>query len=206
MTDIMELIHEKCPDGVEYYRLCDVCHMSSDRIGLTDINKNNYVGVENLLPDKAGKIASDCVPTDGTLIGYIVGDILIGNIRPYLKKIWLSDCTGGTNGDVVVIRINNYKQLAPRFLFYLLSSDAFFLYDVQNSKGAKMPRGDKSMIMKYEIPVPPLKVQEEIVRILNKFTELERELERELKLRRKQYEYCRDFLLSFNKKEKDIVS
>ena len=77
----------------------------------------------------------------------------------------------------------------PEFLYYVLSSDQFFLYDMQNAKGAKMPRGSKDAVMKYTIPVPPLPVQSEIVRILDNFTELT--------ARKKQYEFYRDKLLTF---------
>ena len=81
---------------------------------------------------------------------------MIGNIRPYLKKIWLADCIGGTSGDVLAIQINDRTQITPKFLYYIMSSENFFLYDVQNSRGAKMPRGDKEAVMKYNLPVPPL--------------------------------------------------
>ena len=61
----------------------------------------------------------------------------------------------------------------------------------------------KENVLKTSIPLPPLEIQNEIVRILDKFGELERELETELKLRKKQYEYYRNKLLSFKKLEKD---
>ena len=130
----------------------------------------------------------------------------IGNIRPYLKKIWLSDCAGGTNGDVLVIQIDERERLLPKYLFYVLSSDRFFLYDMQNSKGAKMPRGNKAAILKYRISVPPLPVQGEIVRILDNFTELTAELTAELAARQKQYEYYRDLLLTFKPNESTILN
>ena len=71
---------------------------------------------------------------------------------------------------------------------------------MQNAKGAKMPRGDKSAVLRYPIPLPPLPVQQEIVRILDSFTELTAELNEkltaELTARKKQYEYYRDELLA----------
>ncbi len=120
-------------------------------------------------------------------------DIYNNGTKPYLKKIWLADCDGGTNGDVLVIHITDGK-LDSKYLYYVLSSDAFFHYDVQHSKGAKMPRGDKKAIMEYMVPIPPLPIQEEIIRILDTFTELTAELT----LRKKQYEFYRDKLLSFD--------
>ena len=194
MSKLDELIREYCPDGVEYKTLGQVAHYAKNRIDADAVTENTYVGVENLLQNKAGKTVAVSVPTKGTVIAFNPHDILIGNIRPYLKKIWLSDCAGGTNGDVLVIQIDERERLLPKYLFYVLSSDRFFLYDMQNSKGAKMPRGNKAAILKYRIPVPPLPVQGEIVRILDNFTELTAELT----ARKKQYEYYRDKLLTYN--------
>src|SRR5690606_26666462 len=98
-------------------------------------------------------------------------DILIGNIRPYLKKIWLADCDGGTNGDVLVIHITD-SSINPRYLFQVLANDKFFAYNMRHAKGAKMPRGNKSKILEYKIPIPPLEEQRRIVSILDKFDTL----------------------------------
>ena len=197
MSRLEELIQQLCPDGVEYKYLGDVCSYATERIDAAEVNADNYVGVENLLPDKQGKTVASYVPSDGRWIHFRKDDILIGNIRPYLKKIWLATHDGGTNGDVLVIQIKNKNILRPQFLYYILSSDSFFNYDMQNAKGAKMPRGDKSAVLRYPIPLPPLPVQQEIVRILDSFTELTAELTVELTARKKQYEYYRDALLTF---------
>ena len=194
MSKLDELIKKYCPDGVEYKKLGDIAHYSTVRIDTSSIDTTNYVGVENLLPNKQGKTLATSIPTTGNVIEFKSGDVLIGNIRPYLRKIWLANCNGGTNGDVLTIQINSRSQILPDFLYYILSSEAFFNYDNQNSKGAKMPRGDKLTILKYAVPVPPLPVQEEIVRILDSFTSLTAELQAELQARKKQYEYYRNIL------------
>ena len=192
MSKLDELINEYCPNGVEYKKLGDIAHYSTVRIDTSSIDTTNYVGVENLLTNKQGKTLATSIPTTGNVIEFKSGDVLIGNIRPYLRKIWLANCNGGTNGDVLTIQINSRSQILPDFLYYILSSEAFFNYDNQNSKGAKMPRGDKLAILKYAVPVPPLPVQEEIVRILDSFTSLTAELQAELQARKKQYEYYAD--------------
>ena len=197
MSRLDELIQQYCPDGVTAVPLGEVAHYAKTRIDASEMNENNYVGVENLLQEKKGKTIASSVPASGAVIAFECGDVLIGNIRPYLKKISLADCNGGTNGDVLTVQINDRSFLMPEFLYYVLSSDQFFLYDMQNSKGAKMPRGSKEAVMKYTIPVPPLPVQNEIVRILDNFTELTAELEAELTARKKQYEFYRDKLLTF---------
>lgn len=203
MNKLQELIQTLCPGGIEYKELQEICHYSKNRINASEVDNTTYVGVENLLQNKQGKTLASSVPTTGNVIRFDIGDILIGNIRPYLKKIWLSDCVGGTNGDVLVVQINNRKIIIPEFLYYVLSSDAFFTYDMLYSKGAKMPRGNKVAVMQYRIPVPPLEVQKEIVRLLDDFTantaELQDKLNEELETRKKQYEYYRNLLLNANK-------
>ncbi|MDO4697935.1 MAG: restriction endonuclease subunit S [Pasteurellaceae bacterium] len=175
---------------------------SSTRIKFDVLNENNYVGVDNLLQNRAGKTISNYVPTSGNLTRFISGDILIGNIRPYLKKIWQADCEGGTNGDVLVIRIKD-TNINPRYLYQVLSDDKFFEYNMKHAKGAKMPRGNKQAILQYLVPIPPLATQQKIVEILDKFETLTQSinegLPKEISLRRKQYEYYREKLLDFPK-------
>ena len=200
MTKIDELIRELCPDGVQVFRLEEIAHYAKIRIDCKTINEDNYVGVENLLQNKAGKTKATSVPTTGMVIAYQKNDILIGNIRPYLRKVWLADCEGGTNGDVLTVQIEDTEKVLPQFLYYVLSSEKFFLYDIQNSKGAKMPRGSKDAVMKFEVPLPPLEIQREIVRMLDSYTEgvveLQRQLTAELTARKAQYSYYRDKLLT----------
>lgn len=199
MNKIEELINQYCPKGVEYKSLGMISSYAVSRIDAKELNALNYVGVDNLLPNKLGKEDSNYVPREGRFIKFCKGDILIGNIRPYLKKIWLATHDGGTNGDVLTIQIDSRDIMQPQFLYYILSSDSFFLYDMQNAKGAKMPRGNKEAVMKFQVPIPPLEVQNEIVRLLDNFTEhtakLTAELTAELTARKKQYEYYIELLL-----------
>ena len=188
-------------DGeVEWKMLGEIAEYSKSRISFDRINEDNYVGVDNLLQNRAGKTKSNYTPTSGNLTEFRAGDILIGNIRPYLKKIWHSDRIGGTNGDVLVIR-STHENINSRYLYQVLADDNFFEYDMQHAKGAKMPRGNKDEILKYRIPLPSLSEQARIVAILDKFdaltTSITEGLPREIELRQKQYAYYRDLLLSF---------
>ncbi|EOW2372675.1 restriction endonuclease subunit S [Cronobacter sakazakii] len=189
---------------VEWKTLGEVAEYSKSRVSFDKLDKNNYVGVDNLLQNRAGKMQSNYVPTSGNLTEFREGDILIGNIRPYLKKIWQADSTGGTNGDVLVIR-SCHKSILPRYLYQILADDNFFEYNMQHAKGAKMPRGNKDAIMKYRVPIPSFDEQTRIVTILDKFDTLTNSitegLPREIELRQKQYEYYRDLLFSFPKPE-----
>ena len=188
---------------VEWMPLGKAAKYSDSRISSTQVNQFNYVGVDNLLQNRAGKINSNYVPSEGRLIEYRKGDILIGNIRPYLKKIWLANNSGGASGDVLVMR-STHKALSSEYLHQVLTDDKFFAYNMQHAKGAKMPRGDKAKILEYTIPIPcpdnpkkSLEIQSEIVRILDAMTAHTAELTAELTARKKQYNYYRDKLLSF---------
>ena len=194
-------------DGeVEWKPLKEIAEYSKERISFELLDESTHVGVDSLLQNRAGKTLSNHVPTTGNLTKYSEGDILIGNIRPYLKKIWLSDRTGGTNGDVLVIHLTD-ESISSGYLYQVLADDKFFDYNMQHAKGAKMPRGNKPKIMEYLVPVLKTNYEQEcIVAILEKFGTLTNSitegLPREIELRQKQYEYFRDLLLSFPKPEK----
>ena len=203
---------EKLLDGVkvEWHVLGDMTEYSPTRVDAAVLDKASFVGVDNLVAEKGGRVDANYLPNTTRLTAYEPGDILIGNIRPYLKKVWRATNSGGCSGDVLAVRIqeNNKPFVDSAFLYYLLSSDDFFSYNMQHAKGAKMPRGDKSAILKYQIPIPcpdnpakSLEIQSKIVRILDTFTELTAELTAELSLRKKQYNHYRDQLLSFEEVE-----
>lgn len=164
----------------EYKKLGEIAFYPNDKISVDKIESNHYVGVENLLKDKAGILFSDQLPNATTATRFKYNDILLGNIRPYLKKIWLSNIEGGASGDVIVIRSSSDNTL-PNYLFKLLSSDKFFDYFNLYTKGAKMPRGDKNAIAKFIVPIPPKSTQLSIVAELDKLNEM-------IRLKKKQLE------------------
>jgi type I restriction enzyme S subunit len=143
---------EKLPEGWCRGYLKDICEFSIRRIALKVLNYENYISTENMLPDRFGIINSNSLPTSGSVINYEIGNILVSNIRPYLKKIWLANFEGGCSNDVLCfVPKSNIPSL---FLFQVLEKDAFFDYVMAGSKGTKMPRGDKKWIMNYEILIP----------------------------------------------------
>ncbi|KZN14143.1 restriction endonuclease subunit S [Marinomonas sp. TW1] len=199
---------EKLLDGVEvvWKALGDVADYSQTRVDASCLCASSFVGVDNLVANKSGRVDATYMPNTERLTAYEIGDILLGNIRPYLKKVWKATSSGGCSGDVLAIRISeNFKgMVSSDYLYYLLSSDAFFTYNMQHAKGAKMPRGNKAAILNFQIPIPcpnnpekSLAIQAEIVRILDAFTAMTAVLTVELNLRKKQYNYYRDQLLSF---------
>lgn len=197
MSRIDDLITELCPSGVRYVRVSEVAAYSDTRVDASVLDESTFVGVDNLVADKRGRVDASYLPNTARLTAYEPGDILLGNIRPYLKKIWLATNAGGCSGDVLAVRIGEEarSRLSSEFLYCLLSSDNFFAYNMQHAKGAKMPRGNKSAILDYRIPVPPSAIQREIVSILDKMKSLEAELEAELEYRSRQYSYYAHVLL-----------
>ncbi|OKU54651.1 restriction endonuclease subunit S [Escherichia coli] len=203
---------EKLLDGVEveWKAVGDIAGYSTTKVDADKLDATSFVGVDNLLADKGGRIDATYQPNTARLTAYEPGDILLGNIRPYLKKVWMAENNGGGRGGVLAIRIlaDCKKIISPEYLYYALSSDSFFSYSMQHAKGAKMPRGSKDAILNYQIPIPcpsapekSLAIQSEIVRILDKFTALTAELTAELNMRKKQYNYYRDQLLNLEGRE-----
>ena len=190
----------KFENKVEIVTLGDISEYSKDKIDIKELSSENYIGIENMLQDAKGVIKSSCLLTEGRCTKFFEGDILIGNIRPYLKKIWLSDRVGGANTDVLVIK-KSIGSIDNKYLFFVLSSEKFFSYVMKSVKAGKMPRGNKEMIMRYQFPLPPLEVQKRIVEVLDNFEKICNDLNiglpAEIEARQKQYEFYRNFLLTF---------
>jgi type I restriction enzyme M protein len=146
----------------EFKKIRQLCKYSGKRIDNTLLTPKNYIGVDNMLQNMAGKVDSVFVPTSGTATEYNIGDILLSNIRPYLKKIWYADNNGGSSNDVLVLQITE-EDIDSKYVFYSLKQDKFFDYEMLTTKGVKMPRGDKQHILDYKIIIPPLSKQQEIV-------------------------------------------
>ena len=130
--------------------LKDCATYVSDRIDSIHLSDTTYISTDNMLPDRRGIEPSSCVPNKGNVTAFKPGDILLSNIRPYFKKIWLADRSGGCCADVLVLRADRRKIL-PEILYLILSQDSFFEYVMAGAKGSKMPRGDKDRIMNYPI-------------------------------------------------------
>ena len=145
--------------------LSELCDYADGRIALLDLNLNNYVSTENMLQNKEGICLSSGLPIVVQTQAYQPNDVLISNIRPYFRKIWFADRKGGCSNDVLVMRAK--QNCYPRFLYYILSDDKFFDYATATGKGTKMPRGDKSAIMRYVVPNIPIEGQKKIADTLS---------------------------------------
>ncbi|WP_281546860.1 N-6 DNA methylase [Pseudoalteromonas sp. PAR1] len=134
-----------------------------DKINLSEIDVTSYVTTDNLLQNRMGVVDFDGTPNVDRITRYLKNDVLISNIRPYLKKIWFSSKEGGCSNDVMVFRSSNPTKVLPKYLYLSLSTDLFFDYVMAGKQGVKMPRGDKDKILKYPLAIPPKEVQEKII-------------------------------------------
>lgn len=146
------------------FNLSNICDYVKGKIDVSKLDHRTYISTENMLPNKGGITEASSLPTTVKTQAFMVGDVLLSNIRPYFKKIWFADFDGGCSNDVLVFRAK--EGVSKRFLYYILADDTFFDYSMATSKGTKMPRGDKSSIMQYEVPEFSLDDQEKIAGLL----------------------------------------
>ena len=132
-------------------KLNDIAEYVTDKISSSSISLDRYVTTDSLLQNRRGReTAQNLPPMPCALTHYRQGDVLVANIRPYLKKVWYADSEGGCSSDVLAFRAK--KGHCSSFLYTVLMQDAFFDYAMSGAKGSKMPRGDKDQIMRYELP------------------------------------------------------
>jgi type I restriction enzyme, S subunit len=143
---------------------------SKRRISKADVSLDNFITTDNLLPGKTGVgSAVNLPPQDGAMPSYEEGDILVSNIRPYLKKIWLANRSGGCSADVLVFDVDDSHH--PSFIYYAMFQDIFFDHMMRGSKGTKMPRGDKTQVMDFKIPDIDIENQKKIAAVLSALDE-----------------------------------
>jgi type I restriction enzyme S subunit len=146
------------------YNLSDICSFRKGKTDVSTLDKGTYISTENMIPNRGGITTASSLPTVDLTQEYKVGDVLVSNIRPYFKKIWQAKFNGGCSNDVLVFAAK--KNTDASFLYYVLANDEFFTYSMATSKGTKMPRGDKTSIMQYPVPVFDLNTQKNISSIL----------------------------------------
>ncbi|AOV96729.1 restriction endonuclease subunit S [Edwardsiella hoshinae] len=142
------------PKGWELGHLSDIAGYGSKRVDVLNLTVDNYISTENMLPDRKGVQPASNLPTLNSVPAYTNRYVLVSNIRPYFKKIWLASGDGGYSNDVLGFESKNAGD--EHFLFNLLYQDVFFDFMMATSKGSKMPRGDKKTILSWELVIPPL--------------------------------------------------
>lgn len=197
MKNLETLIQKLCPDGVEFVKIGDFC-IRNKGISITaaKMKEINKAGAPVRI-FAAGNTKADVEYEDIDSKSVVFSPSVIvksrGNIgfeyydKPFSHKTEMWSYTS-----------KDCDKLDIKFLFYYLSSLTEKFQAKARANAVKLPQLSIGDTDKFEIPLPPIEVQTEIVRILDKFTSLEAELEAELDCRKRQYEYYRDKLLSFN--------
>ena len=140
-------------------------NFSTTRVNSSELNEDNYVSTENILQDFQGVVEAKSVPEDVNVISFSCGDILISNIRPYLKKVWKATFNGGCSSDVFVLKANN--NIESDYLHYVIANDKFINFVMSGAKGVKMPRGDKKQMKTYPLSLPQIQEQKKIGKMLS---------------------------------------
>ena len=199
MSKLQDLIQKLCPDGVEYKKLGDVCELSRGKVySKTYIveNAGEYPVYSSQTANNGelGRIST--FDYDGEYLTWTTDGAYAGTIFHRKGKFSITNVCG-----LISIKITD---LSIRFLYYWLSIKA----KEHVYSGMGNPKLMSNQMIPIEVPIPPLKVQEEIVKILDRFAEYAAELQAELQARQEQYEYYRNKLLSFsdiNREHTDVT-
>ena len=185
MSKLQELILELCPNGVVYKKLGDIAIIKNGRdykhLGRGNIPVYGSGGIMSYVDAYVYEKPTVLIPRKGSL----------GNVFYVDTPFW--------NVDTIFYTIIDTSNVLPKFLYYVLLKEQL---EKLNTAGG-VPSLTQTVLNKILIPVPPPEVQEEIVKILDHFTdlaaELQVELQVELQARKEQYEYYRNKLLTFAK-------
>ena len=205
MSKLDKLLRELCPDGVEYKKLGEIATISrggnfqkKDFLteGVPCIHYGQIYTKYGLFADKTFTfISEECAkkqkmaqPND------IVMAVTSENIEDVCKCLaWLGDEPVAVSGHSAIIHHNQNAK----YLIYYFHSQMFFAQKRKLAHGTKVIEVTPDALVDIVLPIPPLEIQREIVRILDNFTNLTAELTAELTARKAQYSYYRDKLLTF---------
>lgn len=188
MKNLETLIQELCPDGVEFVKLGDVCEIKTGK-GITqkDCSESSKypvysggkepMGYYKEFNRNANTVTVSRVGAYAGFVNYVTEDFYL-------------------NDKCFSVLPQKDEDINSKYLYYKLKALECSIINMQSGGG--VPTINTKKVGSLEIPLPPIEVQTEIVRILDKFTSLEAELEAELDCRKRQYEYYRDKLLSFD--------
>ncbi len=212
MSRLREMIKELCPDGVEYRRLGEIAEI----VRGNGLQKKDFVdsGVGCIhygqIYTKFGAFADKTLTyvtpeLAATLKKVSTGDLVVAitseNVEDVCKCVaWLGNDDIVTGGHAAIVK----HEQNPKYLSYIFQTDEFFRQKRKYVIGTKVIEMSPKKLAEIVIPVPPLPTQNEIVKLLDNFTELTAELTAELVLRKKQYNFYRDSLLNFEQKDSKV--
>ncbi len=220
MNKLEQLIQELCPHGVEYKKLGEVANFFrgvtyskqkeinvKEAQGIKILRANNITLSNNTINFDEVKLIDNSVKVNANQ-WLLKDDILIciaSGSKDHIGKVAyiFENMDYSFGGFMGVIRVKN--NIFSRYLFFILLSNYFSVY-LNKLNCSTINNLNNEILSDFSFPFPPLEIQKEIVRILDTFTELEKELEKELEARKKQYAYYRDKLLTFkNISDKNIA-
>lgn len=181
MSRIEEMIAEMCPDGVEYCVLKNVVTINrGKRVTKKELSEDApYIAYHGSKDTPLGRYHKSNAPADTTIV---VNTGSVGGVKYCSEAFWCSDGSYWLSSD----------KFASKFLYYYLQQ--YEKYFMENKREGGVPTLDKTLLENIRLPLLPIEIQNEIVRVLETFEELEAELEG----RKKQYEYYRNLLLTFD--------
>lgn len=185
MSKLQELIDRLCSDGVEFSTLGKVAEIRRGvRVVKSELQQEGNIPVYQNSLTPLGYYDKTNYNGDTT---FVIGAGAAGDIGYSAVPYWGAD-------DCYSIICS--KEIISKFVYYLLANNQIFLKS--RVRTASIPRLSRNAIEQFPIPVPPIEVQEEIVKILDRFADYAAELQAELQARKEQYEYYRNLLLTFN--------
>lgn len=212
MSKLEELINKLCPNGVEFKTLGDIATYRRGSFPQPYTNTSFYGG-EDAMPfvqvadikDDGFKLKDKTKQTISKIAQpksiFVPKGTVICSIQGTIGRVAITQYDSYVDRTIAIFESLNNK-IDKKFFAYCI--EVKFEVEKQFARGSTLKTITKEEFTKFSIPVPPLEVQCEIVRILDNFTLLSAELSAELSARQKQYEYYRDELLTFNKKDENV--
>jgi type I restriction enzyme S subunit len=211
MNRIKALIAEHCPNGVEFKMLGDIGTIFGGLTGKSKADFANgtarFVSYVNVFNNIAANVkANDFVRVEAGERQRTLqrGDVLFTGSSETADEVGMSSVVTENiqeplylNSFCIGYRLNDLRILEPDFAKYLFRSNELRKQLIRTANGVTRFNVSKARLARVKIPVPPLAIQQGIMKVLDTFTKLEAELEAELEARRRQYKYYRDALLTF---------
>lgn len=144
------------PEGWRHGPLSNIATFANGKVDVCSLTPETYISTENMLENRAGISTASSLPSVNSVPEFRCGHVLISNIRPYFKKIWLARFKGGRSADVLAFEA--LDSVTVEYVYNLLYQETFFNFMMLTSKGVKMPRGDKKAIMGWQCIHPDKKI------------------------------------------------
>ena len=186
MSKLTELLEIHCPNGVKYKTIKETVGLNRGRrLTKNELSDDGLYEVYHGSKDTPlGLYDKYNAPKNTTIVVNTGG---IGGVKFIENEFWCSDGS---------FWLGQSEDIHPKYLYYCLSG--YEKYFASKKRVGGVPTIDRSVVEEFSFPVPPLAVQEEIEKILDRFAEYAAELQAELQARQEQYEYYRNKLLTFN--------